>query len=340
MNFIVTCVEQLDRAAQELNERDPVANRLSLIFSDNVVELLVHAQSEAIFMGQPADELTGRYGRAARHRVLGQRLDEKLKFLATEGLITEVELSFIRIAHSIRNVAYHAGIGQESFLYALAWEYHDLACSLSVRLRRAYITTGGGDLSTSPRFLRHLPGGSAASVSLFGLREQDKTAIAESLGRARPSLGQSLSDALTDWLFGEIDDIEGDLQYLARNDPDGRDARNALADALYARELFGRVPISLEHGTDAFNAFIGERQAEMRTNWKPPFEELPLAPWRSRAERLRSSNRYAALAGFERLRNDYLPAKEALSESAGLLSSHLDSQFEAHREQQALSREG
>jgi hypothetical protein len=340
MNFIVACVEQLDRAAQELILGDAVANRLSLILTDNVVELLVHAQSEAIFMSQPADELTSRYGRAARHRVLGQHLDEKLKFLAAEGLIQEHELGFVRTAHSIRNVAYHAGIGHESFLYALAWEYHDLACSLFVRLRRAYITTGDGDLSTTSfRFLRHVPDGSVASVSPFGLRNSGKAAIADSLGRARPPLDHSLSDALADWLLGELDDIQGALEYLVQNDPGGRDPRRLLADALQARELFGRVPISLEVGTEAFNTFISERQAEMHINWCPPFEELPLASWRGRAERLRSSNRYAALAGFERLRNDYLLAKEALSESVGLLSSHLDSQFEAYREQQALGRE-
>jgi hypothetical protein len=198
---------------------------------------------------------------------------------------------------------------------------------------------GSGDLSTGPRFLRHLPSGGAASVSPFCFRAPDKTLITESLARVRPTLEQSLSDALADWLLCEVDDIESDLQYLVQHDPDGRDARYVLADALHAQELFGRVPLSLEHGTEAFNTFIGERQAEMRNSWKPQFEELPLTSWRGRAERLRSSNRYAALAGFERLRNDYLPAKEALSESAGSLSSHLDSQFEAYREQQALSRE-
>ena len=99
------------------------------------------------------------------------------------------------------------------------------------------------------------------------------------------------------------------------------------------------MPRAFLEGYEAFNAFIVERQAEMRINWKPPFEELPLASWRGRAERLRSSNRYAALGGFDRLRNDFLPTKEALSESAGLLSSHLDSQFEAYREEQAFSRE-
>ena len=102
MRYIVPTVEQLDQAATELQEAAPVSNRVSLILTDNAVELMLHRRCDGIFNRERQfhqERATGRYGRAARHRALGPHYDEKLKFLKAEGDIDEHEYNFIRICH-------------------------------------------------------------------------------------------------------------------------------------------------------------------------------------------------------------------------------------------------
>ena len=44
MRYILTVVEQLDRAARELETDHPINNRLALILVDNATELILHRQ--------------------------------------------------------------------------------------------------------------------------------------------------------------------------------------------------------------------------------------------------------------------------------------------------------
>ena len=123
MRYIVPCVEQLDRAASELQEGSPVSNRLSIILTDNIVELMAHRRCESTFQNrrrQRDSEVGGRYSRSTQGRVLGQRFDEKTKFLLAEGDINESEFNFIRICHAVRNEAYHTGLAHEEILGPLA----------------------------------------------------------------------------------------------------------------------------------------------------------------------------------------------------------------------------
>src|SRR5690242_15298991 len=101
MDHLIVCVEQLDRAIDELTDGSAIAGRLALILTDNVVELAMHRRCEDIFQResgfQPDPAKPGRYSRPARVRVLGQRFDEKYKFLLAEGELSQQELDFVRI---------------------------------------------------------------------------------------------------------------------------------------------------------------------------------------------------------------------------------------------------
>ena len=44
MRYVITIVEQLDRAAAELTTDHPINNRLALILIDNATELILHRQ--------------------------------------------------------------------------------------------------------------------------------------------------------------------------------------------------------------------------------------------------------------------------------------------------------
>ena len=51
MRYILTVVEQLDRAARELTVNHPINNRLALIWILNAVELIIHLASRCTLIG-------------------------------------------------------------------------------------------------------------------------------------------------------------------------------------------------------------------------------------------------------------------------------------------------
>ena len=54
MDHLIVCVEQLDRAIDELADGSAIAGRLALILTDNVVELLMHRRCEARYCSTPS----------------------------------------------------------------------------------------------------------------------------------------------------------------------------------------------------------------------------------------------------------------------------------------------
>ena len=159
MRYVLTIVEQLDRAARELETDHPINNRLALILIDNATELMLHRQctdrlkrdsmASSLWKAHqslahrrpPGDEIEFSEDlrkdvmtQGQRSKAKGNFLDGKLKVLEDKEDITPTERRFIRIAHSYRNELYHVGLTHDEVTWAIAGQYFLLSCDLFVRL--------------------------------------------------------------------------------------------------------------------------------------------------------------------------------------------------------------
>ena len=159
MRYVLTIVEQMDRAARELVTDHPINNRLALILVDNAMEVMLHRQCtdrleldsmasglwkahETLIHGESAndhppfsvdlkkDVMTHKQ----RSQAKGIFLDGKLKVLESMEDITSKERRFIAIAHGYRNELYHVGLTHDEIIRPLAAQYFLLSCDLFVRL--------------------------------------------------------------------------------------------------------------------------------------------------------------------------------------------------------------
>lgn len=334
MDHLIVCVEQLDRASDELGDGSPIAGRLALILTDNVVELLMHRRCEDIFQREagfdPDPAKPGRYSRAARGRVLGQRFDEKYKFLLGEGDLTQQELDFVRICHDIRGEAYHAGLTHDAFIRALAAEYHALACALVRRLQVSWRTASSTDQYGS-RLEKHLRAGPGRLSDRYLGTPVDE--IAASLNAGRPSSDVPLQNALADALWTRIDAIESNLQYLVDGTPGGKgSAEDELTEAQRWADLFSGIPLDVQERTDEYSAYVIRRRKEMEASWQPKLRALPMASWQARAEGVRRATTMSALTRYEQISNDIEYIEGVLESAASSLSAHIDMQIDAARE--------
>jgi hypothetical protein len=340
MDHLIICVEQLDRAIEEMVEGSPVSGRLSLILVDNVVELLLHNRCLDVFRREarldPDPARPGRYSRAARRRVLGQHFDEKYKFLHGEGDINQQELEFIRICHNLRGEAYHTGVTHDQFIRALASEYFSLCCRLLGRLQPTWRTTSSRDRYGS-RISKHLrPGTGGLENRFLSTPVED---IVASLETKRPVVQPTLSAALSDSISARIESLEENLNFLVENAPSGCGSlEKELVAAQRWTDLFAGIPVEIEERTAEYSEYVRRRQKEMTATWRPQFRSLPLLSWRRRAKGIRRAGAFSALQRYEQLSADISYIEDVLESSASALGTHIDSQVDAALEERARGR--
>jgi hypothetical protein len=300
MRYLVPCVEQLDRAAKELHEDSVVSARLALILTDNVVELMIHRRCETIFSRKaPAwmsDPPEVRYNRAAQHRVLGRHFDQKLKFLKSEGDISQAEYSFIIQCHDVRGEAYHTGLAYDEILRPLAWHYHELACALFARLQSSTRSYNPRTL-ISERYAAHLPAqirDDGFSAYAMGVESQ----ISESLHAARPSLPLTLSEFLAKHLSDSVERIEMLLGIIKRTRPDAYSIDREIAEAQWFIDLYADVPDNIDFHSNSYREHISRKVIAMRSQWSPKHSVLSIVPWKKRIRNLKQANTYSALQRY------------------------------------------
>jgi hypothetical protein len=337
MQYVTQCVEQLDRAVDELQEGSVVANRLALILTDNIVELMLHRRCQDIFarMRTPwskAEDIS-RYSKVERHRVLGRYFHPKLKFLVAEREISPTDYDFIRICHDLRNAAYHSGVTDDSIWPSLAWEYHALACELFGRFRiSSWRSKPGAPLSS--RLAKHLGQKTSAAWRPFAPDQQGD--IAASLNRTRPALMESLPTALASHAEQRIKRLEDLLEYLVKGNPGGHDLQKTLDEAQWWHDLFAEIPDEIEENSGAYRELIRQRGSAMRASWRPKHRTVPIDAWRRRAEQLRDGPNALALLRHQQLMNDMAYIYDAVEEAAGALDAHVEEQIERMRTERGL----
>jgi len=332
---LTTYVEQLDRAAEELRGGTDVGNRLALILVDNVIELLLHRYCESRFGWQTLLTLhkpSQRYSRAAKTRVLGNRFDEKVKFVKAEERLSEIEAYFINLCHKYRNEAYHVGLSRENVLLPVASLYHELAVELFIRLDTK--TRGHGrKIEVPERVAKHAPPSwSTGYVDLY-----DTAPIAKSLDSARPALPRSAgafyADALDDW----ISHLEKVTDYTVRGF--GLPIPDLLKKAQWSKDLFSDIPPDVQDG-DPLAHHMSQKVERMTSSWQPKYNALPFEGWKNRTARIRTNeNGRAALASYDRLYDEIEYFDAFILDAAGVIDRQVDEAVKRSKEERYKNRQ-
>ena len=321
MRYIIPCVEQLDRAAEELRNSNPVNSRLALILIDNAVELTCHRRCEEIILrdGHGGWLHKPKYRRRQRRRAMSKFFNQKLSFLLDETLLSSDEQQFLLIAHKCRNEAYHIGLRDDSIIWSIAVEYHTLACELFGRLKPGWM----GSTSDDPYTERVNHRLKTIGVKTPWPNFPDLEKLAASLADERPPVDRSLAEVLSEALLRELDALDREFHFLVADNPLKLDASEILSRIQY----FDQLTREMEK-TDLFPADVRYQVeykrvvAQTRENWSPRYDRVPLANWRHRARELaKEDNPLKALKKFDSIRLD----KDYLAEVVGAAASDLDS---------------
>lgn len=331
MRYVIPCVEQLDRAARELREGNPVNSRLALILTDNVVELVSHRSCKQLidWDGGRSWADKPKYSHRQRKRVLGRFFDQKIALLRSEGLLGEDEQEFILIAHEHRNKAYHIGLRDDAIMWSLAWHYHKLGCELFGRLKPDWMQSTSNDPYTD-RVKYHL-GKVSGSGRLGPFAEVDK--LAESLSAERPPADRSLGAILSEALLDELEELESQVDFLVTDNPNHLNKAAILQHVQYYADFQAEMDKTELFPSDrAYQREVKRIQSCMQTSWKPKYDRLPVDGWRRRAKSLASEKNYLkALKKFESVRADKAYLTDAISDAAGELDAHIQMQTDHAR---------
>ena len=179
MRYIQTVVEQLDRAARELETDHPINNRLALILVDNATELVLHRQcTDHLKMDYLLPALQPKQRRKAK----GNSLSDKLKVLEELGDLSNGERRFIGVAHQYRNELYHTGLQHDDVIRAISGHYYSVCCGLMARLKPFPFTYSISSTETYTDVVkRYLPNGEGRiesfDVDLEDLAEKLRIAL-------------------------------------------------------------------------------------------------------------------------------------------------------------------
>ncbi|SOE50656.1 hypothetical protein SAMN05446935_0343 [Burkholderia sp. YR290] len=336
MKTLTTYIEQLDRAAEELHGVTDVGNRLALILVDNVIELILHRYCVTRFGWSGKTEFPDapqRYNRASKARVLGNRFDEKVKFVRAEKKLSDIESNFINVCHKYRNEAYHVGLLRENVLLPVASLYHELACELFVRLDPK-TRSHGAKLIIPPRVAKHAPPSWQTDhgwVDLFAT-----SPIAASLNSARPQLPRPAAhfyaDALDEWITHLVEVAHYTITGFGEPVPE------VLRDAQWWKDLFSNIPTDIEDG-EPFNLYLSEKQARMTESWKPRYDSLPFEGWRSRLARIRQNkDGRVALLAYDRLYDEVAYFSGFILDAAGIIDQQVEEAIERSKEERHRNR--
>lgn len=344
MRFVLTIVEQLDRAARELKTDHPINNRLALILVDNATELMLHRQCtnrleldsfagriwkayQAIGKGESAgdrfesseklrqDIMTAKQRANAKSKFL----DDKLKVLGDMGDLTATEKRFISVAHSYRNELYHIGLSHEDIIRAISGRYFLLCCDLFVRIGNEGFF--GPSFSSNDEYTdvaKHYLQSRDGRVLPFDV---DKGALAEKLRGALPDRIPDLPKTLGASARKSIGALMDDFAFLTRDNPFRFDADKMLEVAQWQRDLTEALESENVDGLwidPNYRESFYRVAATLEANWQQRHALIPRDRWMLRADAIeREADPLVAMDSYQSLRNDMSYLEEAI-ESASI----------------------
>ena len=312
MQYVLTVVEQLDRAIHELSTDHPINNRLALILIDNGTELVLHRRCmDHLFSDRMLRSLQPKQRRMAK----SQRLPDKLKVLEQLEDITRTERRFIRVAHSYRNALYHAGLKHDDIIRAIAGHYFLLCCDLLARLKPYSVSQSSTDRYTAvaERYLPIRDGPFVAHRGSQALVED----LAEKLRSARPKQIPDLTKTLANSARTAIQQIEDALEFSVRENPSNLSSKEVLE--LAQLELEFRNALECE-GVNSYvvdplyQDDVSQVTNTVEATWRPRHTLLPSENWASRADAIEGEvDPQIAMDLYQSLRKDMSYVEDAIS---------------------------
>ena len=358
MRYIVTIVEQLDRATRELATDHPINNRLALILVDNATELMLHRQCtdrlgldsmasglwkahQAIIDGRPSgdhlqfsedlkkDVMTPKQ----RFQAKGIFLDGKLKVLEGMGDITLKERRFIAIAHDYRNELYHVGLTHDEIMRPLAMQYFLLSCDLFTRLGNKGFF--GPSFSSNDEYTdvakRYLPIHNGRLISF----DVDKADLTEKLRSALPAEIPSLAKALASSARTFIKSVTNEFAFLIRENPFGFDPDKMLEVAQWQFDLAKALDSEDVDGLwvdPNYRQDFSRVATALEAKWRQRHSSLPHERWTLRATAVeREPDPLTALGLYQSLREDMSYLEESILSASTELDRWIQQQIDEAR---------
>ena len=358
MRYVLTIVEQLDRAASELANDHPINNRLALILIDNATELILHRQCtdrlerDSEMSGLQAALLATAKSNSMeaeiklpedladlimtprqRANAKGKFFDDMLKVLKDMGDLTQSERGFIKIAHDYRNELYHVGLAHDDIIRAIAGHYFLLCCDLFARMGKLSIF--GPSFSSNDEYTdvarRYIP----MRDGWVDLLHVDNGVLAEKLRCARPDGIPDLAKTLGGSARKSIQVIMDDFEFLIRNNPFGFSADEMLEVAQWQLDLTHALECE-----DVNSLWVDPNYREgftlvataLKATWEHRHSSIPRERWMLRASAVeREADPLIAMSLYQSLRNDMSYLEEAVQSAAGELDGWIQMEIDKVR---------
>ena len=358
MRYILTIVEQLDRAATELATNHPINNRLALILIDNATELILHRQctgrlawhnrasrmAKALKSLAKAKSLEGKVelsgdlaefimSRKQRVKAKGKHLDGRLKVLEDMGDLTSSERRFIAIAHGYRDELYHVGLTHDDIIRAIAGHYFLLCCDLFVRLGN--LGLWGLTISSDDKYTdvakRYLPTRNGR-IDPFNV---DKEVLARKLLGALPRGIPNLHQTLSDNARSSITEVIDSFDFLVKDNPFKFDYQKMLEIAQWQRDLTEALELVDVEGLwvdPDYQDSYKKVATELYATWKQRHTSIPKERWLRRATAIeQADDSLIALDLYQSLRADMSYLEEAIESAAEDLDGWIQHEIDIAR---------
>jgi hypothetical protein len=260
----------------------------------------------------------------------GAFLEGKLKLLEELGELAAPERRFIKIAHDYRNEVYHVGLKHDDIIRAIVGHYYRLSCDLFVRLKPSSRGLSSYD-TFSDIAERYSPMHNGRLVFLAVSNEK----IAEKLREALTGEVEPLQSALARSAEHAVEEIEGNLEFLARDNPGNMDVHQILRLAQWQLDLTRALE---REGVEGFWIDPGyvenveSVKGALDATWRQRYMSLPSVKWLARAEALgRERDPLVALDLYQALKNDVAYLGDALGNAAAELDIWIQMEIDRDR---------
>lgn len=332
MDRIIRYTEQLQLVGAFLHETGKYYARLSLILCDNVIEMLAHERctnyllQEASWLSVP--KLTAKDRDAAR----GQRFTPKIDLLLRLGDITQDERDFAAQAHALRNECYHAAATHSDIAWRIAWEYHEIACSLYERFGQSGMTVGGQVHQSHPT--RELLEKAGFMGGDFPSDWTDTFNKLGSLLRAtKPATSDTLGKVLSLAVQRRFSEMVSTVEFLAQDGLQTDDLDEAIREAYFCGTFdFDSLVTGIDTQTKLGFVEFHKRREAARTTFVSPLRYSRIKGWIKRSVSLATeSSSTLAIVKYMDLRRESEEADMILNEMGQQLDKAIQLQVDIAR---------
>jgi hypothetical protein len=300
-------IEQLEEASQQLSKRTPTGARLALLLLDNLAELLMYKKVRLEFArcNQYQAVIPPKYSPKKQKDVMDY-FGDKVNFLVSETKdISQDEGDCLKIAHQLRNEAYHTGILRRSIIIQVTKIYFEVICRLLPCLwLGSYMYSSQDDVTT---FLKRY------NIDSDMIDNTILSRICNFLLGKNTCSVSKLSKALSVDLLERIGETLSGLDYLSEGGYERTTAKAVLKEMQFSEWLANNYEFPK---TDkGFQQYIKTRK-KLFSKYKPPITMDIIKLWKRQAKTLKLATMPgAALRKFADIDVKLLPIEQKVSEA-------------------------